>query len=415
MRRFAAVALAISATAALALADLNDTFFDAIGHTAIQYHGGVNDPVAALNKRIAERPGTLRFESTAGYLRSLLQVLDVPVESQIAVFSKTSLQAPRIEPSNPRAIYFNDSVAVAWMNGGMIEVASQDPRQGIVFYKLLQQPASVPTLQRDDSCLSCHKSDASLSVPGMMVRSMFTATDGRPLLIFGGAFVDQRTPVAERWGGYYVTGNAGPKRHMGNMMISDDASPAAAVSDKMFASLTGRFETSRYLAPYSDVAALMVFDHQMHMMNLLTRIGWETRVMLQDRRPALASYLKDAAREVVDYMLFIDEAPLDGKLEGTSGFGEKFVARGPADSKGRSLRQLDLTARTMRYPCSYMIYSPAFDALPTEARDAIYRRMSQVLSGQETDKKYSKLTKTDRQAILEILRETKKGLPDYLR
>jgi hypothetical protein len=113
MRQLAAVAAAMFGVVALAVADLNDTFFDGIGHRAILYLGQVNDPVGELKKKIAERPNTLRFEATAGYLRSLLQALNVPVESQIAIFSKTSLQAPRIEPSNPRAIYFNDSAAVA--------------------------------------------------------------------------------------------------------------------------------------------------------------------------------------------------------------------------------------------------------------------------------------------------------------
>jgi hypothetical protein len=60
-----------------------------------------------------------------------------------------------------------------------------------------------------------------------------------------------------------------------------------------------------------------------------------------------------------------------------------------------------------------MVYSDAFDGLPDEAKEAIYERMWKILSGQEKGKKYAKLTLADRKAIVEILRDTKKRLPDY--
>jgi hypothetical protein len=111
--------------------------------------------------------------------------------------------------------------------------------------------------------------------------------------------------------------------------------------------------------------------------------------------------------------LFVYETPLPDKIRGSSGFAEKFSALGPADGKGRSLRQLDLDRRLMRYPCSYMIYSDAFEALPAAARDQVYRRLWQVLSGQDKDARYAVLSAADRQAIVEILRDTKKDLPGY--
>jgi len=148
----------------------------------------------------------------------------------------------------------------------------------------------------------------------------------------------------------------------------------------------------------------------MHMSTLLTRISWEARAAGVRDVDAL---LRDAAREVVDYMLFIDEAALTDPIVGSSGFAEWFSQSGPRDSRGRSLRQLDLTRRLLRYPCSYMIYTDAFEALPGAARNAIYRRMWEILSGQETAARYLRLTPDDRRAIVEILRDTKEGLPDY--
>jgi len=171
-----------------------------------------------------------------------------------------------------------------------------------------------------------------------------------------------------------------------------------------------------------------VFEHQMHMMNLLTRIGWEARV-LDFRRGKTDGQLRgngddptdeimsldDAAKEVVDYMLFVEEAPLPGPIRGATGFAGQFAAQGPRDRRGRSLRQLDLRTRLFTYPCSYMVYSAQFDALPTTAKAAIYQRMWLVLSGREQDPAYARLSAGSRAAIVDILRDTKPGLPAYFR
>ncbi len=132
------------------------------------------------------------------------------------------------------------------------------------------------------------------------------------------------------------------------------------------------------------MVALLVFEHQMRMMNLLAH--------------------PEDVNELVDYMLFVDEPPLPDKIAGASGFAEKFTALGPRDGKGRSLREFDLEYRLMRYPCSYMIYTEAFEALPAATKDAIYQRMWQVLQRLENGR-----------AVIEILRDTKKDLPDYFR
>jgi hypothetical protein len=112
-------------------------------------------------------------------------------------------------------------------------------------------------------------------------------------------------------------------------------------------------------------------------------------------------------------MLFVDEAPLASSIQGTSGFAAKFSERGLRDSQGRSLKQLDLHTRLLRYPCSYMIYSAQFEKLPTAAKTAVYERLWAILSGKNTDVRYQRLSPTDRRAILEILRETKTDLPKY--
>jgi hypothetical protein len=176
----------------------------------------------------------------------------------------------------------------------------------------------------------------------------------------------------------------------------------------------------------SDIAALQVLSHQVHMMNLLTRISWEARaadpalhppfVASPGEEERIAQMMSAVALEVVDYLLFVDEAPLPDRVRGASGFTERFSGLGPHDKKGRSLHQLDLTTRLMKYPCSYLIYSAAFDALPPSAKDPIYRRMWEILSGRERDPRYTTaLPLETRRAIVEILRDTKKDLPTYFR
>ncbi len=194
---------------------------------------------------------------------------------------------------------------------------------------------------------------------------------------------------------------------MGNAVVTNMAKPESMVTDRTVnvESLKGRLDTSKYLSPYSDIVALMVFEHQTHMTNLLIEAGWKTRTGAPDRREVI--------NDLVDYMLFVDEPPLACKVRGTSGFAENFADRGPRDSRGRSLRQFDLESRLMRYPCSYMIYSDAFDHLPAEARSAIYQRLWRVLSGEEKEPRYARLSAADRKSIVEILRDTKKDLPDY--
>jgi hypothetical protein len=421
-RMFAALIGVFVAAACLWAGDvLTESFEGSPDHPAIGYGQPPNDVVAALNRKIQEGSLELTYDEGTGYLRSVLEALHVPVESQIVAIAKTSVQRAIITPQNPRTLYFNDSVAVGFVQGGFIELAAQDPKQGFIFYTLGRnrarpQPFSLqtrPNFRREDGCLQCHLSYATMGVPGALLRSVFPAPGGMALYQAGSYVTDHRSPIAERFGGWYVTGNEGPHRHLGNALFPDPNTAEIPAKGEILSSLKTKLDTRLYLSPYSDIVALMVFDHQMHMMNLLTRIGWEVRYWRREKPEELASRLRVAAEDFVDYLLFVDEAPLDGKIRGSSGFAEEFATRGRRDSKGRSLREFDLERRLFRYPCSYMIYSGAFEALPYEAKNAIYERLWSVLSGNLRDGKYARLSLADRRATVEILRETKSELPDY--
>jgi hypothetical protein len=422
MRQLLIVVLSIGLVAAVVSAGqlTKRRFAGSIEHPAIEYATRpAADDVTRVNRRLESGELQLAVTPDSGYLRSVLAALDVPVESQILVFTKTGVQSQFTSPANPRAFYFNDSVIVGYIRGApIIEIAALDPQQGVMFYALAQNATSPIRLTRRNQCLSCHESITSLDVPGMLVRSVVPGIDGFPLRQLGFVVVDHRTPFAQRWGGWYVTGTHGAMRHMGNATVRDVETAESMISADTLnlKSLEGRFETRGYPSAQSDIVALMVFEHQMHASNLLVRLGWDARVAQFDKKLDVdAGPLREAIDELVDYFLFVDEAPLTAKVTGTAAFAERFIARGPRDRRGRSLRELDMTTRMMRYPCSYMIYTAAFDGLPAVVRDAVYRRLWRVLSGEDKAPRYARLSGDDRRAIIEILRDTKQDLPEYFR
>jgi hypothetical protein len=380
-------------------------------HAAIRYDStAARDPIAALNDRLASGEVTFERRGPSGYLQSALEALRVPVESQMLVFSKTSFQAAKIGPKNPRAIFFNDTVAVGWVRGGeVLEFVAQDPTQGAIFYTM-SQASDKPVFERSDSCVSCHASEATHYVPGMFIGSVFPGVDGTTM--YGPAYTtDHRSPFELRWGGWFVTGTHNAKRHMGNAVASDASDLTAMITPQTVhvTDLQGRFDPAGYPSLHSDLVALLVIEHQAKMLNLMTRVGWEARIGEKES----GRTLDQAAAELVDYLLFVDEATLPGPIAGTSRFAEVFTSQGPRDSRGRSLRDLNLQTRLLRYPCSYLIYSAPFDNMPANAKAAVYDRLWEILSGRERDQRYDVLTAADRSAIREILSETKPEIAAY--
>jgi hypothetical protein len=389
---------------------------------AINYSTGpLNNPVVEVNKKIRDGAIRLTFEGRSGFLKSALDALQIPIDSQLLVFSRASLQGRLINEQNPRAIFFDDRLALGWVRGGeLIEVAAHDESAGVVFYTLEQRTDATtgpPQFIRAYQCLGCHVAGDTLGVPGFL---MFSSTRPEPSRgVSVPSHIDQGEALSRRFGGWFVTGSTGSAHHMGN-----DVAVLDGRSSHELVSAEGLFDADGYRTLTSDVVAHLVFTHQAGMTNLLTRASWEARAAdpllhapftaSPGEESLIAMMMKGVASEVVDHLLFIDEAKLTERVRGGSGFAERFSAIGPRDRKGRSLHELDLNRRIMKYPCSYLIYSQAFDALPPAAKDPIYRRLWEVLSGQEREERYrSALSLADRQSIVEILRDTKKDLPQY--
>jgi hypothetical protein len=390
-------------------------------HPAINYwNGPLADPVTLLEKRMQSGEAKLSYaQNGLGYLPSLLKNLDINPDSQILVFSKTSFQASKISTKEPRALYFNDNVAIGFVKEGEVsEVVSLDPRQGIIFSTLDIHETAKPGFARRDVCLQCHQGPATLGVPGIFISSVYPGPTGMPAFRAGAYATDHRSPLDKRWGGWFVTGMSGSQHHMGNAVALDSSRPELLElqGTQNLSSLTKKVDLTGYLAQTSDIVALMTFEHQTHMVNLFTRVGWEHRIAEHDGKlaePAMRDKISAEIDELVDYMLFGDEVLLREPIEGVSTFSKTFPQRGPRDSKGRSLRDFDLQTRVFRYPLSYMIYSPSFDALPEAVRERIYQRLYDVLSRKDSSPRFNHLSTADRQAILEIVRETKSNLPGY--
>lgn len=383
-------------------------------HPQIRYAWRPTDDRATrLNAALASGGTRLEFDQKSGYLRSVLEALGVSAESQLLVFSKTGIQRTTTSPLTPRSLYFDASVVVGFIPGApLLEIAAHDREQGVVFYTIDQNPDITPTLTRRTLCLSCHVSGGTLDVPGMINRSVFTRADGSTIPQLGFHDVDHRTRLLDRWGGMYVTGNYtqfpyNVAVHAGNLTVpGPDAGPGTASNEVFIAWTASAPEKRGYPSVESDIASMLVFDHQARAINLLTRLNWEHRT---------GGNWQPLARELAEYLLFAGEAPPPARITPRAGFADAFARWAPRDRHGRSCADLELEHRLLKYPCSYMIYTEAFDHLPAPARQLVYARMWEILSGSETSSATTHLSDVDRRAVVEILRDTKKDLPPVFR
>jgi len=359
----------------------------------------LDDPVARLEKKLERGEVKLHYDSQHGYLKSVLDALHISVSSQTLVFSKTSFQYPNINPEDPRALYYNDDVYVGQVHEGkFLEFVSFDPMQGAIFYVLDEHRDKHPRFERSEvDCIQCHVAPSTKGIPGVMLRSVFTKPDGSPNAAERTYVTGQESPFSQRWGGWYVTAKSGVAGSMANQET-----------------LAGHVDTKPYLAGSSDIVALMVLGHQTQMHNWITLTNYQTRIALADPKQTpedVRKKVEASGEQLVRYLLFANETPLPGPIAGASDFARQFTARGPRDSQGRSLRDFDLQKRIFKYPCSYLIYSEAFDAIPSLAKNYVYGRLFDILSGREQGPEFASLSSQDRRAILEILVATKPGLP----
>ncbi|MFC7336688.1 hypothetical protein ACFQY0_05835 [Haloferula chungangensis] len=375
------------------------------------------DPLATLAAKLENGEIALEGETPLEKLKFVLETLGVPESSQILVFSKTSKQIGKITPSNPRSLYFSDDTYVGYVPGGEIEVIAEDPVLGPIFYLIDLDHASGFEVMRDtNDCMSCHGTTRTENVPGLVVRSVFPDESGHSLLHLGTTAVTHSTPIELRWGGYYVTGNSAFP-HLGNRTYVDEASTKP--EHQSLVDLSDRIDPRKYLRKTSDVVALVVIEHQCRMHNLLTaasmryrRAQFLGRVIDPEGNPddGQAGRIADQmAERVVDELLFKDEADLGDGLEGDGAFQRDFEAAYPRTKSGDSLADFKLYRRIFKNPCSYMIYSKPFRALPARVKKAVLARLRLALSDEDREVA-PHLKVSEKERIREILDET---LPEW--
>jgi hypothetical protein len=386
-----------------------------------------HNAIAQLQQRLAAGSVKLTFTAPRGYLDSLLQALAIDPSSQVLVYSKTSLQKGKISAATPRALYFDANTYVGYVQDGEnLELAAMDSELGQVFYTLPNHALAAPQLQRETlTCLACHDTYemSGGGVPRFLLMSSYVDIHGNQLTHEDSILTTDETPLESRWGGWYVTGHTGQQVHVGNILVTDvqQLVKLDAVRRGNIDTLDELFDTKPYLTDKSDVVALLVLQHQETVQNLITRVNFEVRNALAragDKPGALAvktrAELQGFMDDLAKAMLFGDAVPYTDAIRGNSGFDVWFQQQGLKDPQGRSLRELDLKTRLLRYPLSYLVYTPAFDGLPEYARDYLFGRFAAVLQGHDAADSYAFMSMTERRATLQILTATKPAFAQYL-
>ena len=382
-----------------------------------------DDEVARLVKQLEQGNISLDWNAKHGWLPSILTSLDISRSSQTLVFSKTSQQNRKIRPSSPRAIYFNDNVYVGFVQqGDFLEIAAVDPALGATFYTIDQTRSVKPKITRaTHQCMSCHDTHKTQDVPGFLVRSVYPKKTGHPDFRLGTTSTDHTTPLKDRFGGWYVTGEHGDMRHRGNVFVDDKIKGSidreAGANQQ---SLPPKSRPDSHLEPTSDIVALMILEHQTQFHNRVTQASYTARQVLHHqaemnrlfkrdaayRSDSTKRRLDSAAEELVEYLFFCGEFQLTSPIKGNSRFAKQFEANAIRSARGRSLRDLDLKTRLLKHPCSYLVYTDSFVSLPDSIMSIVKTRMLEILTGADKTEAFAHLSDSDRENILKILTET---------
>lgn len=397
-----AVSVLVSVSAADSLDVLRNMDLEAPPHR--YYERTPNDRFAKLRKELEAGRVTLDRSGEKPFLLSLLKALEIPETSQMLVLSTTSLQLSLITPSNPRALYFNEDTYVGIVPGGRVEIISIDPDLGGIFY-IFDVPRDERPLaiERSRRCMNCHSGSEAGYVPGLVIKSVVPGRRGGSLDAFRVDVTGHGILLTDRFGGWYLTGRHGLTNHWANAI----GRMAGEKLEKDLLVPGERFSFSKYAVATSDILPQLIHEHQAGFVNRVLQLGYAARTMLHEGdgaiSPELQSKLAPQIREIVRYILFADEVPLPAGLEGDAAFMHDFRKNRRADQNGASLKDFDLQTRMFRHRCSYMIYDPLLDGLPSVAKEAVFARLGAALRDGPDG---AHLAREEKENILSILRET---------
>jgi len=375
------------------------------------------DRFAELQARAQK--GEVKIDTTSDktFLSTLLEALNIPVSSQIMVFSASSLQSEIINPRNPRALYFNEDTYVGWVPGGLIEIIAADPEMGPMFYVFdrLRPGGPVPNVQRSNKCMNCHAGNATRRLPGLIAESLLVSRAGSSLETYRRDVQGHQIPLEDRFGGWHLTGEHHLASHKANMM----GVPSGGKTEKVPVP-PGKFsDLSLHLLPTSDILPHLIHEHQIGFENRLVYAIYTLRQLQHENKgilgtPAKAE-LEERAQELAKYIMFADEAkfPAQGIL-GDPAYTQDFLRDRKATKAGLSLRDFDMQTRIFKHRCSFMLYTDTWKQAPKELKELIYFHMASYLRDQP-DAQHAHLAPAERRAIRDILKETMTDLPSWWR
>lgn len=377
------------------------------------------DRFAGILKKIQEGILQLDTRDDKTFLRSLMLALDIPISSQILVFSASSLQSEIINPQNPRALYFNEDTYLGFVPGGKVEVISMDPTHAAMFYIFdrLQPGGPVPTISRSQKCFNCHAGSATRRVPGLIAESLLPMASGASLETYRRDEQGHQIPLEQRFGGWHLTGEHHLNPTHANLM---GVTIGAGRFDKVPTEPGQMWELDRHLLPTSDILPHLVHEHQLGFENRVFHAAYLVRQLRGGERGPLPSSAKPELEKLADelarYILFTDEAKLPRNgIKGDETFMRDFARNRRATRDGLSLKDFDLKTRLFKHRASYMLYTESWQKLPTELKDRVYYKMAEALREQNAITMGAHLPSSEKRAIRTILKETLPGLPTWWR
>jgi hypothetical protein len=377
------------------------------------------DRFAQLKKKLEAGEVKLETDSDKAFVASLLKALDVPVSSQLLVFSASSLQSGLINPRNPRALYFNEDTYVGYVPGGSVEIISMDPEMGGMFYIFERlSPGNLPSMTRSERCFNCHAGNATRRVPGLIAESLLPmVSSGASLETYRSDEQGHQIPLEKRFGGWHLTGNHHLKQSYANLM---GRSLQGKGFEKIPVAPGELWNLDRHLLPTSDILPHLVHEHQIGFENRVFHAAYVMRQLMHEGRGRLPMSAKEQVETLADelarYILFADEAKLPAEgVEGDANFVREFQRNKKVAAGGLSLKDFDLRNRIFKHRCSYMLYTESWLRLPQELKERVYYKMAEGLREQNPNPVYRHLAPEEKRAIRAILKETLPGLPVWWR
>ena len=375
------------------------------------------DRFAELQEKAQKGEVKLDTTNDKAFLTSLLEALNIPVSSQIMVFSASSLQSEIINPRNPRALYFNEDTYLGWVPGGLVEIIAADPEMGPMFYVFdrLRPGGPVPNVTRSTKCMNCHAGNATRRLPGLIAESLLVSRAGSSLETFRRDVQGHQIPLEDRFGGWHLTGQHNLSHNHANVMGIPNAGKNQIVPVE-----PGQYsDLSLHLLPTSDILPNLMNEHQMGFENRLVYAIYTVRQLKSEGKGMLGAAAKaeieERAQELARYIVFADEAKFPAKgMVGDPAYVRDFLRDRKVSKAGLSLKDLDLKTHMFKNRCSYMLYTDTWKAAPKELKERVYYHMALYLR-EAPDAQHAHLAPGERVAIRGILKDTMTDLPVWWR